>query len=113
MEHFFNARPVEILQRTGEILSEVVPYLSKLFIFELQKLCDAVPSFPTKEAIEVIESELGCNVGDVFLGLEGDIPPIAAASLGQVYKVRLAQGEGRLVAAKVQRPDMHHYVLRD
>jgi len=166
MEHFFNARPVEILQRTGEILSEVVPYLSKLFIFEylirrkirdheglqkkyavelreiltrlgpcfiklgqaisirpdllpssflfeLQKLCDAVPSFPTKEAIEVIESELGCNVGDVFLGLEADIPPIAAASLGQVYKVRLAQGEGRLVAVKVQRPDMHHYVLRD
>merc|ERR1719400_2542639 len=162
---FFNKRPLDSVRRTGEILSEVVPYLSRLFLweyfirrkirdheglqkkyavelreiltrlgpcfiklgqavsirpdllpssflFELQKLCDAVPSFPTKEAIEVIESELGCEVGEVFLGLQQDTSPIAAASLGQVYKVKLAK-ENKVVAVKVQRPNMHHYVLRD
>ena len=166
MENFFKSRPLEVLQRTAGILSEVVPYLSRLFVweyfirrkirdheglqrkyavelreiltrlgpcfiklgqaisirpdllpssflFELQKLCDAVPSFPTKDAIEVIETELGCPVSEVFLGIEEDLPPIAAASLGQVYKVRLAQGDQRVVAVKVQRPDMHHSVLRD
>merc|ERR1711872_1051763 len=38
--------------------------------------------------------------------------PIASASLGQVYKVKLVDS-GKVVAVKVQRPDMHHYVLRD
>merc|ERR1719336_2667969 len=165
MERFFNSRPLEVLGRTGEILSEVVPYLSKLFIFEylirrkirdheglqkkyavelreiltrlgpcfiklgqaisirpdllpssflfeLQKLCDAVPSFPTKDAIEVIEAELGVNINSVFDGIDEKTDPIAAASLGQVYKVKLVS-EDKVVAVKVQRPDMHHYVLRD
>ena len=165
MEHFFHERPMEVVQRTGEILSKVLPYLARLviwehfirrkirdheglqrkyavelremltslgpcfiklgqaisirpdllpstFLFELQKLCDAVPSFPTKEALAVIESELGCKASDVFLGLEEAVEPIAAASLGQVYRVRLVEDQ-RLVAVKVQRPDMHHSVLRD
>ena len=34
MEKYFNARPLEVLQRTGEILSELVPYFSRLFIWE-------------------------------------------------------------------------------
>jgi predicted unusual protein kinase regulating ubiquinone biosynthesis (AarF/ABC1/UbiB family) len=39
-----------------KFVSDVVP---SVFLFELQKLCDAVPSFPTSEAIKVIEQELG------------------------------------------------------
>jgi len=165
MEHYFNSRPMEIMQRTGGILSEIVPYFSRLliwehlirrkikdheglqkkyavelremltrlgpcfiklgqavsirpdvlpsaFLFELQKLCDAVPSFPTKDAIEVIESELGVKVSDIFEGFDPEEGPIAAASLGQVYRVKLVDND-KVVAVKVQRPDMHHYVLRD
>jgi len=165
MQHYFNSRPLEIMQRTFGILSEIVPYFSRLFIwehlirrkiktheglqkkyavelremltrlgpcfiklgqavsirpdilpsaflFELQKLCDAVPSFPTKDAIEVIESELGVKVTDIFEGLDPEEGPIAAASLGQVYRVKLTEND-KVVAVKVQRPDMHHYVLRD
>jgi len=165
MQHFFNNRPMEVMQRTFQILYETVPYFSRLliwehlirrkiktheglqkkyavelremltrlgpcfiklgqavsirpdllpssFLFELQKLCDAVPSFPTKDAIEVIESELGVKVSDIFEGLDVDKGPIASASLGQVYKVKL-KDNGSVVAVKVQRPDMHHYVLRD
>ena len=71
-----------------------------------------MPSYPTKDAIAVIESELGEHVSEVFEDLDENTAPIAAASLGQVYKVKLVK-EDRIVAVKVQRPDMHHYVLRD
>jgi predicted unusual protein kinase regulating ubiquinone biosynthesis (AarF/ABC1/UbiB family) len=42
------------------------------FLFELQKLCDAVPGYPTKAAILVIESELGAKVADLFDDLTED-----------------------------------------
>jgi len=165
MQHYFSRRRLEVLSRTFEILSEVLPFFSKLiiweylirrkisdheglqkkyavelremltrlgpcfiklgqavsirpdilpssFLFELQKLCDAVPSYPTTDAIEVIEEELQRKVSDVFIGIDPTEGPIAAASLGQVYKVKLAENN-KTVAVKVQRPDMHHYVLRD
>ncbi|XP_023332395.1 uncharacterized protein LOC111704403 isoform X2 [Eurytemora carolleeae] len=113
--------------RLREILTELGPCFIKLgqaisirpdilpssFLFELQKLCDAVPSYPTVDAIAVIESELGVKVADVFQDLDASTSPIAAASLGQVYKVKLTDKDGSLVGVKVQRPDMHHYVLRD
>lgn len=51
--------------------------------------------------MQTIESELGCKVSDVFLDLSKD--PIAAASLGQVYKGTL-RSDGSVVAVKVQRP---------
>ena len=53
-------------------------------IYELQKLCDSVPSFPTPLALDVVRRELGCDPCEVFDGLAADMEPIAAASLGQV-----------------------------
>ena len=96
----------------GQAMSIRPDLLPSSFLFELQKLCDAVPSFPTHDAIGVIESELGVGVHEVFEGIQHSTLPIAAASLGQVYKVKL-KNEEKVVAVKVQRPDMHHYVLRD
>jgi len=34
MQHYFNNRPIEVMQRTCGILSEIVPYFSRLFIWE-------------------------------------------------------------------------------
>jgi len=98
--------------KLGQAVSIRPDILPSSFLFELQKLCDAVPSFPTKDALEVIESELGAKVSDIFEGFNAEEGPIASASLGQVYKVKLVDS-GKVVAVKVQRPDMHHYVLRD
>merc|ERR1711892_1647354 len=98
--------------KLGQAVSIRPDVLPSAFLFELQKLCDAVPSFPTKDAIEVIESELGVKVSDIFEGFDPEEGPIAAASLGQVYRVKLVDND-KVVAVKVQRPDMHHYVLRD
>jgi len=97
--------------KLGQAVSIRPDLLPAAFLFELQKLCDAVPSFPTSDAVAVIEEELGRPVAEVFEGLEGS-EPIAAASLGQVYKVRLVE-TGETVAVKVQRPDMQQAVLMD
>ena len=71
-----------------------------------------MPSFPTQDALQIIEAELGRRVEDVFEGLDTAVAPVAAASLGQVYRTRL-RGSGLTVALKVQRPDMLQVVSLD
>ena len=82
---------------------------------ELQKLCDEVPSFPTAQALAVMKEELGDDVPErLFKGLSIVTRPVAAASLGQVYRVRLREGGGdRVVAVKIQRPDMRRSIMLD
>lgn len=99
--------------KLGQALSIRPDLLPSPFLFELQKLCDAVPSFPTEQALGMIEAELGSSVLSTFDGLDPSIEPIAAASLGQVYKVSLKEDPGVELGLKVQRPDMKYYVLRD
>lgn len=77
---------------------------------ELRALCDAVPSFPNEVAFQMMEEDLGRPVGDMFSDISGK--PIAAASLGQVYKAKLRK-TGQDVAIKVQRPDMLRKVSLD
>ena len=71
------------------------------FQAELAKLRDAAPKVSFKQMKKVIESDLGERLGDVFSEFEEE--PIAAASIGQVYRARLAD-DGREVAVKVQYP---------
>jgi predicted unusual protein kinase regulating ubiquinone biosynthesis (AarF/ABC1/UbiB family) len=54
------------------------------------------------------------SVNDIFLNFNEDTQPVAAASLGQVYRLKLKNSKSNgWVAVKVQRPDMLHSVLRD
>src|ERR1700731_4711254 len=71
------------------------------FQHELGKLRDAAPTVSFKEMQKVIERDLGERVQDVFDEFAPE--PIAAASIGQVYRARLAE-DGRDVAVKVQYP---------
>jgi ABC1 atypical kinase-like domain len=45
---------------------------------------DQIPPFSTRVAMKSIESQLGSRVSDIFADISPE--PIAAASLGQVYK---------------------------
>jgi len=99
--------------KLGQALSIRPDLLPSPFLFELQKLCDAVPSFPTSQALAMIEAELGTSVPQLFDGLDKSVEPIAAASLGQVYKITLKDQPNVELGLKVQRPDMKYYVLRD
>ncbi|XP_021857757.2 uncharacterized protein [Spinacia oleracea] len=87
--------------KLGQALSIRPDILSPTAMTELQKLCDKVPSFPDDIAMAFIEEELGSPWPEIYDELSPS--PIAAASLGQVYKGRLKEN-GDLVAVKVQRP---------
>ncbi|XP_042520450.1 uncharacterized protein sll0005-like [Macadamia integrifolia] len=87
--------------KLGQALSIRPDILSPVAMMELQKLCDKVPSFPDDLAMALIEEELGKPWHQIYSELTSS--PIAAASLGQVYKGRLIEN-GELVAVKVQRP---------
>lgn len=65
---------------------------------ELQKLCDKVPSYPSEIAFRTIKDELGKTPDELFSEITPE--PVAAASLGQVYKATL-RGTGEVVAVKV------------
>src|SRR6478672_13155613 len=66
---------------------------------ELAKLRDAAPTVSFKQMRRVIEEDLGEDIEDVFSEFQEE--PIAAASIGQVYRATLAD-DGREVAVKVQ-----------
>jgi predicted unusual protein kinase regulating ubiquinone biosynthesis (AarF/ABC1/UbiB family) len=77
---------------------------------ELGKLRDAAPTVSFKQMRKVIEGDLGEGIGAVFE--EFDEEPLAAASIGQVYRARL-RGDGREVAVKVQYPGVGAAVRAD
>lgn len=88
--------------KLGQALSTRPDILPSAYCQELAKLQDKIPPFPSKMAIQSIESQLGAPISKLFANISPE--PIAAASLGQVYKAQLHSGE--IVAVKVQRPGM-------
>ncbi|XP_065849167.1 uncharacterized protein [Euphorbia lathyris] len=95
--------------KLGQALSTRPDILPSVYCQELVKLQDQIPPFPTNVAIKSIESQLGVPVSRIFSDISPE--PIAAASLGQVYKAHLHSGE--LVAVKVQRPGMSQLLTLD
>jgi len=95
--------------KMGQILSTRPDLLPIDFIHELAKLQDNVPAFPFSDVKKMIESELQHPLEDIFP--EFDETPLAAASIGQVHRARLNDGED--VAVKVQRPDIRKIIEVD
>ncbi|KAK9815500.1 hypothetical protein WJX72_004714 [[Myrmecia] bisecta] len=96
--------------KIGQALSSRPDLLPQPYLEALADLQDRLPSFPTAIAMTVIEQELGASIGDIFSELSPE--PVAAASLGQVYKGRL-RANGQLVAVKVQRPGIGDSIAID
>jgi predicted unusual protein kinase regulating ubiquinone biosynthesis (AarF/ABC1/UbiB family) len=95
--------------KVGQALSTRPDLVRKDFLDELVKLQDQLPPFDNAIAYQLIETELGRPVNEIFSELSPT--PVAAASLGQVYRGRLHSGEE--VAVKVQRPNLRPVLSLD
>lgn len=100
--------------KLGQVLSFVdlgiVPAENReQFQAKLAALRDAAPTVGFEQMSRVIEEDLEAPVSDVFADFETE--PIAAASIGQVYRATLR--DGRAVAVKVQYPGIGDAVRAD
>lgn len=95
--------------KIGQSLGTRADLLPLAYVKELATLQDQVPTFSTADAFARIEAELGRPLHELYPEIDSE--PIAAASLGQVYRARLQTGEE--VAVKVQRPELESIVSFD
>jgi len=103
------------LIKAGQALASRSDLLHATYLDALQKLQDRVPPFSTEQAVQLFEQELGRPFGEVFELEEGDLAqlqPVAAASIGQVYKAKL-RSNGAKVAIKIQRPNCEENIAVD
>jgi predicted unusual protein kinase regulating ubiquinone biosynthesis (AarF/ABC1/UbiB family) len=95
--------------KIGQALSTRPDLVPPTYLEELTQLQDKLPPFANEIAYQFIQEELGAPPQEIYTELSPE--PIAAASLGQVYKGKLNTGEE--VAVKVQRPDLRERITID
>jgi predicted unusual protein kinase regulating ubiquinone biosynthesis (AarF/ABC1/UbiB family) len=95
--------------KIGQALSTRPDLVPPTYLEELTLLQDQLPPFPNEIAFQFIQEELGDRPENLYAELSAQ--PVAAASLGQVYKGKLKTGE--TVAVKVQRPGLAERITLD
>jgi predicted unusual protein kinase regulating ubiquinone biosynthesis (AarF/ABC1/UbiB family) len=95
--------------KAGQALSTRPDIVPPLLLEELAQLQDQLPGFDSALAMACIEEDLGAPVEAIFADLDRE--PISAASLGQVHRGTLHNGER--VAVKVQRPGLREQITLD
>lgn len=95
--------------KLAQVLSNRPDLVPEGLIKELEKLQDRVSPFSWDEAKVIIESELGVPIEEMFDDFNPK--PLASASIGQVHRARLKNGDE--VVVKVQRPGIYDTIDRD
>lgn len=104
-----------VMIKLGQFLSSRVDVLPVEITEELKGLQDEVPAVDTQVMMGLLREQLG-DISRRFDYIEPQ--PLAAASLGQVYRARLkpprgTSGPGEQVVIKVQRPQIENMVRTD
>jgi predicted unusual protein kinase regulating ubiquinone biosynthesis (AarF/ABC1/UbiB family) len=94
--------------KLGQVFAGRADLMPEPYAKTLGALTDRVPPAPFAAIRETVEAELGRKLEEVFEAFPDE--PIAAGSLGQVYRARY---QGRDVAVKVLRPGVRELVARD
>ncbi len=95
--------------KLAQLLSNRPDLLPDNLIKEFEKLQDKVPPFSVLVAKQIIEEELGKPIDELFSYF--DEQPLGSASIGQVYRAKLLNGDD--VVVKVQRPKVNDKVKAD
>ena len=95
--------------KAGQALSTRPDIVPPVLLEELAQLQDQLPGFNSDLAMACIEEDLGGPVESIYAELDRE--PISAASLGQVHKGVLK--DGQRVAVKVQRPGLREQITLD
>ncbi|MGB4468080.1 MAG: ubiquinone biosynthesis regulatory protein kinase UbiB [Azovibrio sp.] len=98
-----------IFVKFGQMLSTRRDLLPQDIADELARLQDQVPPFSSALALKEIEKAYGKPASEVFT--EFDPVPVASASIAQVHFARLP--DGKEVAVKILRPNMHGVIEHD
>lgn len=93
----------------GQLLSTRPDLVPPDIALELRELQDAVAPFPYEEVDATLRRELGLGVDQLFTEFARE--PIASASIGQVHRATLPNGDE--VAVKVQRPEAATKIAAD
>jgi len=95
--------------KLGQILSLRTDLVGERIAKEFSKLQNRVEPFPPEEARSILKAELGRDADLVFIAFDPE--PIAAASLSQVHRAFLP--DGQKVAVKIQRPGIRETIEAD
>jgi predicted unusual protein kinase regulating ubiquinone biosynthesis (AarF/ABC1/UbiB family) len=99
-ETFLDLGPTFI--KLGQLFSTRADLFPLEYVEELSKLQDRVPAFSYEQVKETIEADFTKPIDKLFSSF--DPIPLAAASLGQVHRARLFNGDD--IVVKVQRPGL-------
>ncbi|NOR24237.1 MAG: AarF/ABC1/UbiB kinase family protein [Desulforhopalus sp.] len=95
--------------KLGQLLSTRPDLISPGYVDELAELQDNVPPFSFAEVKEIFLAEIGKKPNELFQ--EFDEQPMAAASIGQVHRGLLQNGNE--VVIKIQRPNIENIIAVD
>ncbi len=95
--------------KLGQILSTRPDLVSEEYVAELAALQADVPPMSEAEVVAMMERELAVPWEDVFSSIDPE--PLAAGTIAQVHRARMA--DGHRVVVKVQRPEAEEVVDND
>lgn len=119
VEHINTPKPVRVRMileelgptyiKLGQLLSMRHDIIPPAYAGEFVKLQDEVPHFDFEEVETIIKEELGHSIEELFDYF--DKRPLACASIGQVHRAKIKNGDS--VVVKVQRPGIKQTIESD